>query len=310
MSLVLANSVAEQGARITAAQLGQGRTALDAIEAGIRQIEADPDIHCVGLGSWPNLLGQLELDASLMNGRTLEVGAVGALQGFLHPISVARKIMDELPHVFLVAEGAARFADEWGMERAENVTPLVREAWEGWLQEHLSLEQRAQWPAVALTPLTRQTVDPLRVQGTTVFLAQDGAGDLACGVSTSGWSWKHPGRLGDSPVIGAGNYADNRYGAAGCIGHGELTIRAATARSIVLYIKMGLDVRQAVYEAAADLRQLHKTYCGSVTLYAIDAQGDHFVLALGPDAEDHYWLWHDGMPLPERGEPERGGPLS
>jgi len=140
-------------------------------------------------------------------------------------------------------------------------------------------------------------------------LAQDADDDIACGVSTSGWSWKHPGRLGDSPVIGAGNYADNRFGAAGCIGHGELTIRACTARSIVLYLKAGMSVREAVYEAAEDLRALHKTFSGSLTLYAIDARGDHFVLGLGARPETHYWLWREDMSAMERREPEAGGAL-
>ena len=309
MKIILANSVAEIGAQITASKLKLGVSALDAIEAGIRHIEADPDIHCVGRGSWPNLLGQLELDASLMDGRTLDVGAVGALQGFLHPISAARKVMEALPHAFLVGEGAALFADEMGCQRAENVTAVSRQAWESWLAEHLDDAQRAAWPNIPLAPLTYLTADPIKTQGTTVFLAQDAQQDIACGVSTSGWSWKHPGRLGDSPVVGAGNYADNRYGAAGCIGHGELTIRACTARSIVLYLKMGMSVRDAVYEAAEDLRALHKTFSGSLTLYAIDRQGNPFVLALGASPETHYWLWREDMAALERREPEQGGAL-
>ena len=306
MVIILANSVAETGIGVTAELLQQDQPAMDAIEAGIRRIEQDPEIHCVGRGSWPNLLGQLELDASIMDGRTLQAGAVGALQGFLHPISVARKIMEESPHVLLVGQGAARFADEWKMQRAENVTPEAHQAWQRWLHDHASPELLARWPDVPLSELTRLTADPLKAQGTTVFLAQDTRGDIACGVSTSGWAWKHPGRLGDSPIIGAGNYADNRYGAAGCIGHGELTIRAGTARTVVLYMKMGLGVREAVCEAAQDLRALHKDFSGSVTLYALDRQGKHFVLALGPRSEEHYWLWRDGLPSPERQQPEHG----
>jgi len=309
MRIILANSVAELGAQITASRLKRGIAALDAIEAGIRLIEADPDIHCVGRGSWPNLLGQLELDASLMDGRTLDAGAVGALQGYLHPISVARKVMEQLPHAFLVGAGAARFADEIKAEPADNVTAVSRQAWESWLQDHLTAEERAAWPNVPLTRLTHLTADPIKVQGTTVFLAQDADDNIACGVSTSGWSWKHPGRLGDSPIIGAGNYADNRFGAAGCIGHGELTIRACTARSIVLYLKTGMGLRDAVYEAADDLRTLHKTFCGSLTLYAIDPSGEHFVLALGASPETHYWLWREDMSALERREPEHGGTL-
>src|SRR5690554_4378310 len=112
MRIVLTNSVGVAGVHTTVEALCAGRPVLDAIEAGIQQVELDPAIHSVGRGGWPNLLGEVELDASIMDGRTLRTGAVGALRGYLHPISVARKVMEALPHVFLVGEGAACFAAE------------------------------------------------------------------------------------------------------------------------------------------------------------------------------------------------------
>ncbi len=278
----------------------QARPALDVIEIGIRLVELDPHVRSVGVGGRPNLLGQVELDASIMDGRTLRTGAVGALRGFLHPISVARQVMERLPHVFLVGEGAARFAVECGAEPGETLTEEARAEWEAWLRRHIPAEVWARWPNVPLAPWARLTADPETAGGTTTFLARDGNGDIAAGVSTSGWALKYPGRLGDSPVIGAGNYADNRYGAAACTGMGEMTIRAGSARGVVLYMKMGLSVEEACHEAVEDLRALTRPYRGRVTIHAIDAQGNPYVVTTSDEGEVHYWIWTDGMDKPER----------
>ncbi len=120
--ILVTNNEGTVGVPTTARLLGEGADALDAIEAGIRLIEADPSVRTVGRGGWPNLLGSMELDAAVMDGTTLRTGAVGALQGFLHPVSVARAIMRDLPHEFLVGVGAARFAREIGAETADNLT--------------------------------------------------------------------------------------------------------------------------------------------------------------------------------------------
>jgi len=110
---------------------------------------------------------------------------------------------------------------------------------------------------------------------------------------------KYPGRLGDSPVIGAGSYADHRFGAAACTGHGELTIRAGTARAVVLYLKMGMTLEEACAEALDDLRALHRDFQGGVTLQAIDAAGKPHVTAIGLGGGLTYWLWQDGMAAAE-----------
>src|SRR3954465_11545751 len=109
--------------------LQSGGSALDAIEAATCLVEDNPDDHSVGYGGSPNLLGEVELDASIMDGTTLRAGAVGALRGYRHPISVARRVMEELPHVLLAGEGAARFADELGMPCEELLTPEIERAW-------------------------------------------------------------------------------------------------------------------------------------------------------------------------------------
>ncbi|OLD10092.1 MAG: hypothetical protein AUJ06_02795 [Chloroflexi bacterium 13_1_40CM_3_70_6] len=210
--------------------LARGGSALDAVEACARIVEADPLDTSVGRGGKPNVLGAVELDASIMDGRALRSGAVAALRGYLHPISVARAVMERTPHVFLVGEGAARFAREIGAPRARNLTAATRRLWVERLRQAgetpRSIRRRAK-----LLPVVRRTTREER--GTVNFLALDRRGDVASAVTTSGWAYKYPGRVGDSPIIGAGNYCDSRYGAAACTGYGELAIRRVTAKTAV-----------------------------------------------------------------------------
>jgi beta-aspartyl-peptidase (threonine type) len=239
-------------------------------------VEANPDDHTVGYGGYPNLVGHVELDAGIMDGRDLSAGAVGALQGYPYAISVARKVMDTLPHVFLVGEGAARFAAEMGFERCDLLTEEARETWARRLRED--------WPGEDLDRLTQRrdlsqwvsiTTDPERAKGTVNFLAQDLHGNLCSGVSTSGWAWKYPGRIGDSPVIGAGLYADNRFGAAACTGMGEMAIRASTARSLVMYLQLGMDLGLAGRKAMGDLNALGGRFLSAMSFVALDREGRH-----------------------------------
>ncbi len=272
--IVVASSNGIVGIQTAVQVLRAGGTAVDAVEAGVCLVEANPDDHTVGHGGYPNILGQVELDASIMNGRTLECGAVAALQGYPHPISIARKVMEELPHVLLAGAGAARFAAEMGFAPQELLTPEAQRVWQERLQRDMPPEVFASLPAQpALRDWVRLATDPERAGGTVNFIAQDARGDIACGVSTSGWAWKYPGRLGDSPIIGAGNYADNRYGAAACTGMGEMAIRAATARSLVLYLKMGMTLAQAGTEAMRDLADLHGRFLSVMNIIALDKDG-------------------------------------
>ncbi len=300
--IVLASVTAEAGIAKSAEILRAGGSALDAVEQGIRLVEIAPGVHSVGQDAWPNLLGEHQLDASIMDGRTLDAGAVGALHGFIHPISVARRVMTDLPHAFLVDEGAARFAGEVGAERGDLMSDEVKGKWAEWIRTRSSEQDWANWPPDRLAPYARLSADPETAHGTVCFLARDGRGDIAVGVSTSGWGWKYPGRLGDSPVIGAGNYGDNRFGAAACTGFGEMTIRTGTARAVVLYIKMGLSIEEAVREAARDLHAATWQYRGVVTIYAFDRDENDCVLSYSRmDEQPHaFWLWRDGMDAPEQ----------
>lgn len=297
--ILVTNNEGTLGVPTTARLLAAGRGGLDAIEAGIRLIEADPSVRTVGRGGWPNILGEVELDACLMDGSTLRTGAVGALKGFLHPVSVAREIMRRLPHELLVGDGAARFAREIGAATAENLIEDSRRAWQAWFDAELTDEQKRAWPETPLAELCRHAIDPEVGRDTTVFLAQDSGGNVCSGTSTSGWGWKYPGRLGDSPIIGAGSYADTRYGAAACTGAGEMAIRCCTARSIVLYMKAGASVADAVHEAAEDMRALKGGLISRITIHAIDARGNHKVVAVNGAGDNVYWLW-DGQGEPMR----------
>jgi len=277
MWLVLASGNGALGITGAARILADGGMALDAVEIATRLVESGDQDESVGVGGLPNVLGQLEQDASIMDGRTLAAGTVGALQGYEHPISVARRVMEMTPHVMLVGEGARRFAAELGLPRRKLPLPAAKEKWRQRLRESLSeAEVDALGKRAELLPVVREMTRPSRNHDTVNLIARDTHGDLACAVSTSGWAWKYPGRLGDSPIIGAGNYADNRYGAAACTGSGELAIRCGTARSVVLYMKMGLSVEEACREAMRDLEPLLAAHEGMMCILAMDRDGHPF----------------------------------
>lgn len=294
---ILVSSEGKYGIADGVATLATGAMALDVVEAAIRPVEIAPECRSVGLGGWPNLAGEAELDASIMDGTTLHSGSVGALRGYKHPISIARQVMERLPHVLLVGAGAERFAAEIGAEAGPAGTEApARTGWEAWLAAHVPADVRARWPNVPLIEWARLTADPETAKGTTIALVKDATGALACGVSTCGWAYKYPGRLGDSPIIGAGTYADSRYGAAGCTGMGELTIRCGTARAVVLYMKMGLTVEAACREALADLRAADRRFKGGVTIHALDAAGQPCVVSVGRATGTVRWyFWTEGM---------------
>ena len=292
MKYLLTNGEGGSGTSASVTHLQNGASALDAIEAGIKIVERDPKVRSVGYGGAPNALGEMELDSSVMCGKTFRVGSIGALKGFIHPISVARAVMERLPHVMLVGEGAARFAREIGAEAGENLSPEAKRDYSEWLEKTVGEGNTfGDGPLIDLL-FGRQPVKPF---GTTTYIAKDSSGNLGGGISTSGWGYKYPGRLGDSPIIGAGLYVDNEFGGASCTNTGEMTIRASTARSIVLYMKKGATVTEACYEAVNDLKRLQGGHLGPVTIHAVDRDGTPCVLAVGSSCEIPYWYWCEGM---------------
>ena len=262
--------------------LTRGGSALDAVEACAKIIEADTTDTSVGRGGKPNVLGEVELDASIVDGTSHRVGAVAALTGYLHPITVARAVMERTPHVFIVGDGAARFAREIGAETTQNLTPSTRKLWVERLRSvgetPASVRRRAK-----LLPVVRKTVREER--GTVNFLALDGNGDLASAVTTSGWAYKYPGRVGDSPIVGAGNYCDSRYGAAACTGYGELAIRNVTAKTAVDRLAGGMPPDMVARAAIADANELEDA---AFNIVVLSSKGVH---ASATNRQGRRYVW-------------------
>ncbi len=277
---MIASERGEVGLAAGVAVLRAGGSAMDAVEAAVRVAEANESDHYVGVGGLPNLLGEVELDASIMDGASLRAGAVAAVRGFPHPITIARAVCDRLPqHVLLVGAGAERFADEVGIERGRVLTDEARRLWREGLSEH-ALAQHTTWAGEAA--YRRQALERIRAMsppdgpwGTVNVLALDASGSLAVGVSTSGYPWKYPGRVGDSALIGAGNYCDNRVGGAACTGRGELAIRGNTARSVLLAVAAGEDPAAACATALAQTLSLPDEYRAPLQALCLTPDGRH-----------------------------------
>lgn len=205
---------------------------LDAVEQGIRVVEADPEEHSVGLGGTPNADGVVQLDACFMDGEGQRAGSVAALEGIAHPISVARRVMEVTPHVMLVGDGARRFALDQGFEPAELLTEDRRQRWEAWRRD------RREPPAVSES------------HDTIALLGRGDDSRLAGGCSTSGRDYKLPGRVGDSPIVGGGLYVDGDVGGAGATGLGESIMRYCGAYRVVDLMARGADPQSACEEAA------------------------------------------------------------
>ena len=239
-----------------------------------------------------------------MCGRTLRSGAVGAIKGFKHPISVARKVLEEAPHVLLVAEGAERFARVMGCEAGELASEQSASVYKAFVDdafEHAGIDESQSW---VLDYVRSQNLHEWYTRlaeehhGTVNIQAMDAAGDIACAVSTSGTALKFPGRLGDSPIIGAGNYCDNRYGAAACTGRGELSIRASTARTLIHYMADGLAIEAAVRRAMNDINALESF--GGMNCLVMDAEGNTASGTTVPGRESVHWYMDTRSSEPER----------
>ena len=204
------------------AVLAGGGSALDAAERGVMVTEADPEVHTVGIGAYPDRDGVVTLDACIM-GPSGDCGSVAALQDILHPISVARMVMERTPHVMLVGRGARDFALAQGMEPTELLTDWGREKLAAWRDRN---------------PDYRPEIN-VENHDTIGLLTLDQNGDLAGACTTSGASFKYHGRVGDSPIIGAGLYVDNEVGGATATGWGEAVMRACGCFLVVEFMRQG-----------------------------------------------------------------------
>jgi isoaspartyl peptidase/L-asparaginase-like protein (Ntn-hydrolase superfamily) len=278
-AIMIASERGEVGLPAGVEILRAGGSALDAVEAAVREVESNPDDHWVGIGGLPNLLGVVELDASIMDGRTRAAGAVAAVRGYAHPISIARLVMERLPqHLMLVGEGAERFAAEMGFKQEQTLTDEAARRWrEGldkpsWDGSESPGDRRYR---EAAHELMQRMAPPTENWGTVNIVARDAQGDLCVGVSTSGYPWKYPGRVGDSPIIGAGNYCDNRAGAAACTGRGELAIRAQTARMAVERLAAGSPPQEACLDVLREAAALEDEFRSPLQVLAMAPDGSH-----------------------------------
>ena len=209
--------------------LQNGGSAMDAAEAGAKVPEADPTSTSVGFGGLPDEQGNVTLDACVMDSDG-NAGSVAFLQNIKHPVSVARKVMEETKHVMLVGEGARQFAVSHGFEEIDLLTDESKMAWEKWKKK-------------------RREMTPHETHDTISVLVQDKNGDLAGTCTTSGWAYKMHGRVGDSPIIGAGLFVDNEIGCAAATGLGEEVIKTTGSFLVVELMRQGYDPTAACEEA-------------------------------------------------------------
>jgi isoaspartyl peptidase/L-asparaginase-like protein (Ntn-hydrolase superfamily) len=244
--------------------LSAGGRALDAVEAGARVPEGDPNEQTVGLGGFPDRDGRVTLDSCIMDEHA-NCGAVACLEHIVHPVSVARKVMELTPHVMLVGEGALQFALANGFAKENLLTPESAAAWKKWLE-------------------TSEYKPVINVENhdTIGILALDQSGNLSGACTTSGAAYKMHGRVGDSPIIGAGLYVDNEVGAATSTGLGEEVIRIVGSHLVVELMRQGLSPAEACRTAVERIvkKQPLKSKELQVGFLALNRFGEHGAFAL------------------------------
>jgi isoaspartyl peptidase/L-asparaginase-like protein (Ntn-hydrolase superfamily) len=254
--------------KVAAALLQQGKPALDAVIAGAQAVEDDPKVHSVGYGGLPNAIGTVQLDACVMDGKTLACGAVAGLENIRHPAALARRVMEKTPHVLLVGEGARWFAMQEGFPLETLHTPESLAEWE----KRRPRSPRPAAPAKDAAPSSNLPDG----HDTVTVLARDRNGNLGGVCSTSGLAHKLPGRVGDSPLIGHGLYVDNTAGAAGGTGVGEEILRIGGSLTIVEAMRAGRSAQEACETAVRKVNAVavrRGVHPAGVAFLALDAKG-------------------------------------
>ncbi len=239
-----------------------GGNVVDAVEQGVRVPEGDPENHSVGLGGFPDRDGKVTLDASIM-GPDGDAGGVCFLEDIVHPISVAKLVMQKTPHVLLAGSGALQFALENGFKKQNLLTPEVKKMWEKWLK-NTQYKPEINWEN-----------HPETFHDTIGMIAIDKNGDMAGACTTSGLGYKMRGRVGDSPIIGAGMYVDNEVGGAAATGMGELVMKTLGSFLVVELMRHGKTPQQACEEAIARIvKKIPDSNKFQVGFIAMDKSGN------------------------------------
>lgn len=295
--------------------LRNGADTLDAVIAGVNILELDPNETSVGYGGLPNEEGVVELDASVMHGPSRRCGSVAAIHGIKTPSKIAQLVMQHTTHVMIVGEGATKFAEAYGYKRENLLTEKARTAWLVWKESLRTPEAFNNWvsmdqnlasakaPLAQLHEMFPETDEETLAwawkmanhptYGTINCLALNEKDEMSGVTTTSGLAWKIPGRVGDSPIIGAGLYLDQDIGGAGSTGLGEENIRIAGAHTIVEAMRRGLSPREAILEA---LKRVSRNYRDDKSIldkidihyYALRKDGEH--------AGGSLWSSSDGAP--------------
>ena len=244
--------------------MNAGGSALDGAEKGVMITEADPNGSSVGIGGLPDRDGNVTLDACIMDHQG-NAGSVCFLQNIKHPIAVARKVMEETPHVMLAGEGAKRFALAQGFAEENLLTDSSKKAWEAWLKE-------AEYKPI-INVENHDTIG---------MICQDAQGNLSGSCTTSGLAYKMHGRVGDSPIIGAGLFVDNDYGAAVATGMGELMMKTLGSFLVVELIRQGMTPQEACQEAIQRIVDKLDYKAFQVGYLAMDIAGNVGAYAIHP----------------------------
>jgi N4-(beta-N-acetylglucosaminyl)-L-asparaginase len=270
-----------------------GADPVDAVVAGVKLVEDDPSDHSVGYGGLPNEDGVVQLDASVMHGPTHKAGAVAALEGIRNPSEVALLVLKRTDHILLVGEGAKRFALRMGFVEENLLTDEAREIWLRWKQNNSRNDDWLNDDESDFPPAAHTRAQPTQpfTYGTINCSGVNAEGMLASCTTTSGLSYKIPGRVGDSPIVGAGMYVDNEVGAAGATGRGEAVIANCSAYEIVRAMSDGLSPTAACLRALERLasRTREKRLLDAagkpnfnVMVYALRKDGAYGAAALSP----------------------------
>ena len=328
-NIVISSSNGRAACKRAMEVIQSGGDTLDAVVAGVNIVELDPEDTSVGYGGLPNEEGIVELDASVMHGPTRRAGSVASIRGIKTPSNVAKLVMEQTDHVMLVGGGALKFAREMGMREEDLMTEKSRLAWLVWKQTLRDRDGHSNWgPGLDAPPKSSARVDQLKkvfpradeetlawalemalhpTTGTINCLALNTKGEMSGVTTTSGLAWKIAGRVGDSPIIGAGLYLDQDVGGAGSTGRGEENIRISGAHTIVENMRHGMTPKDACLDALKrvarnfdnDLNRLAKF---DINFYALRKDGVYAGASLWNGKKRGGGEWYRNFAVNDGGE--------